>query len=158
MLNWWHSRLARISAVSFLSLVSLLLVAHHNPFTQPKIIISDIHNQVNQIDLQRLSFTDSECTSLFPHAFDEIDRAKSQGYVGSAPLHVNKHGYVRARIYDGAVSLTNRSKRELHSNMVALSALCDKPRFRRLAPPIRHTIPNPPSNPNISFSFRDPKY
>ena len=98
-----------------------------------------------------LSLTDEQCSALYPHAFDEIDFAVSRGQVPEVPHHDDTHGYLRARIHNGAV--------RHHQNYRMFSCLTrftlvirHQPRVGCMASPICYSPPNLSRNDNCSFT------
>jgi hypothetical protein len=95
----------RVVSTAFLSLLTFLLFYtlfgddHSSRIPKPL----EPSDKLWEKQMQKLYLTDSECSVYFPHAFDEIEIAKSRGPIGKAPRHDDVHGYVRARIHNGVV-------------------------------------------------------
>jgi len=99
-----------------------------------------------------LSLTDEQCSALYPHAFDEIDFAVSRGQVPEVPHHDDTHGYLRARIHNGAVRHPRRTY-TMSSYLTLLTLVIrHQPRVRCMASPACHSPPNSSRDDNCSFA------
>jgi len=87
------------------ALVFLLLLYTSLPSTFQISLSSEVGNEILDDKNPKLYLTDSECSRVFPNAFYEIEIAEARGAIGKAPRHDDEHGYMRARIHDGVVTL-----------------------------------------------------
>ncbi|KAK4934843.1 hypothetical protein LTR10_023985 [Elasticomyces elasticus] len=91
-----------------------------------------------------LSLNDSQCTALFPDAFEEIEFALTRGPIDRSLEDVDvRNGHVRARIYNGALYVIDRGHDVRHRQSAILHQI-----HRAII-----TAPSPSEIPNIDFEF-----